>query len=128
MEGILLKDIVYDYPKELICKWDYVVINSNLVLYFKPMDNLEQHGFNFYCVSFVSCDVDEPDEWWVEPKSVCVERYCEGYALFDGIRHTWFGDDKGYLYYIEPLVIIKLMEALRKLELKHCSMPSKEVL
>ena len=97
--------------------WEFITLPDDTRLYFKDNDG---NGFHFKQVNMVICTMGEQ---WIDMEADC-EIELNGVAYFDGIRHLYFGDDRGdnygYFYYPSLENMVEALQELRKLELKYC--------
>lgn len=93
--------------------WESVEVPDGSKVYFKVNDRGDKAGFDFKQVNRVS--YSNENQW--EPKDD-YEVLLNGVALFDGIRHLYFGDERsdnfGYYYYPN---LVNIRQALKVLEL-----------
>lgn len=94
----------------------YVEFSPMCRLYYKTRE--KGNGFDFKCV-FITAFTETA----FAPESE-VEIIAHGIALFDGVRHLYFGDDwtgcTGYLYYPDLQLLSRLLATLNELSLKYC--------
>jgi len=122
-----LKDARHPFfENEELTTWEFLQLpNTEVRIYYSP-DEEKGLGFKFYAASKVSYTVNEhtqQDEWHKEYCTVeCL--FC-GMALFDGVRHLYYGAEQtenyGYHYYPNLNVIAKALLALRELEKEFCN-------
>lgn len=90
----------------------YVDVTDHIRVYLSPKGN--GNGFDFCVVEVISYR----DEIWA-PDSECEFIVSEGNAMFDGIRHIYFGDE-GYIHYPNLESISDIMKTLQHLVEEHC--------
>ena len=101
---------------------EFIEIDSNTRLYYKNEVNKDFFGFD--CVTVISnLDLLEDVIW--RDNNTQIMYLFKGTAMFDGIRHIYFGIEKdeecnGYLYYPNIDLMIKALVELKKLEIKYC--------
>ena len=119
MEEGLLSELFFKTSnnKCKIVDCERVDISDDVKLYYRVLEG-EQNGFEFNCVHFVSCSVRIED--WTQDPIATVERLVSGCAYWDGLRHMWFGDEEGYLHYIDAPLLVRVFEKLKELELSYC--------
>lgn len=104
----------------------YVEITPNYGhsrLYYKAVSG---GGFVFIGLTWLAGSAGFDDEWTDENAEV--EYICRGNATFDGLRHTWWGDEGsedehdngGYIYYPSSASMTLVCVALHMLEAKYC--------
>ena len=102
-----------------VCECEYVDVSKECRLYFSP-DKKEGCGFDFYAVQWCAGDPIESGS-----EEVYADCLIHGFALFDGIRHLYFGDQEtdnfGYLYYQDVELLREALACLLRLEGKYCS-------
>lgn len=124
MSETLLRDIKHpSHRQDRVCDWKYVeIIPERVRLYYKPNDNGEGYGFDFYAVEWTSGSGETTVI--LNPDYTTVDCLYHGTAYFDGIRHMYLGDDDtdnyGYHYYPDLDVHIALLKELKNLEIKYC--------
>lgn len=83
----------------------------------------EKVGFDFIALDCVGYPCGGKNEYNFSPESK-IEVVVEGIALFDGVRHLYYGNEKtnnyGYHYYPNLLKVIKVLIELKKLEETYC--------
>lgn len=127
MNEIKLIDITHN-GGDLIHRWEYREVDDLCRIYYKPIDYDDVfdggYGFYFYAVEVTSHNAGEK----AFDKSTCVECIVQGSALFDGIRHLYYGDEVtdnyGYHYYPNIKKIRKVLKELILLEKEYCSEPN----
>lgn len=102
---------------------DKALANCDLMLDVWPLRlyvNAGVLGFRALAVEFVNCDADNDDIW--KCQNVIVNRVFECTALFDGVRHMFWGNegDDGYLYYPDVESLSAVLEKLREIEASVC--------
>ena len=83
----------------LIHKWEFIE-NGNVRLYHEPNST----GFNFYAALYEEQELVPGEEENWHPKYTTIDCMFEGTALFDGVRHIYFGAEQtnngeGYFNY-----------------------------
>jgi hypothetical protein len=107
---------------------NFIEIDEHYRLYFDVIDYGEEKnkksGFEFIALECFGYVLDGKNEYYFSPTS-SVAVVVEGIAYFDGVRHLYYGNEKtdnyGYHYYPNLSKIIKVLEELKKLEEKYCS-------
>lgn len=121
------REILNDYPKELVHTWEYIKIGKDCRLHYKTIKyNDKIYGFYFHSVLWCGNDwvkeYDDKDNF--EKKNVIAETLLHGISNFDGIRHLYFGseqsENKGYFYYPDLDLLNKIIIELAKLEKECC--------
>ena len=101
---------------EIVNNWEKI-INDDLIVFFKPYSLEERKGFLFHSCIVIGCDGDNKNNKIIEP-------LFHGYAYFDGVRHLFLGKDEyknlGYLNYPDISKIIKILDEIKKLEVRYC--------
>jgi hypothetical protein len=105
------------------------ILDDNLIVFYKtnpPHDNSDigtdaaKVGFDFVAFEWCGCPGEGPF-WGPETE---VEVFAHGEALFDGVRHLWFGhedtDNEGYHYYPHLDSLERFAKWLQEMEEKHC--------
>jgi len=92
--------------------------DDNVALYYYPYKE-DCNGFRFIAVSFISGS-GEPDSIFDDPDCE-LDRICEGYGFFDGIRHVYWGDDHGYINYPNWKHTMWIIQQICQLEIKYCT-------
>lgn len=113
-----LKDAKFE-NNEAVMEWPYIEYKDFFVFY-KVNDYAEGSGFNFMSLQIIGRHPDKP---LLFPENN-VEILYWGYAMFDGIRHLYLGDDKtenyGYINYPFIKNHIEILKIIRELEIKYC--------
>lgn len=104
--------------------WSFIDIDNSMIRLYYELDG--HHGFYFCALEMVSFI---PDKDW-DPETTGVNMICNGNALFDGVRHIFFGEYAetgctGYIYYPNLEGIANVLIELDKLEKLHC-LPEEE--
>lgn len=122
---ILLKDIHADESKELIINWQFIPVNEDCRIYFKPtIFELEpediKRGFRFCAVLLTG----EEECLGQKPEQLAEIMY-QGVAYWDGIRHLYMDDEQtgnyGYHFYPSLDNHIAVLNALKELEKQYCA-------
>lgn len=108
-------------------------ITPDIRLYYKTRDENADagpgkvYGFDFYVAAFAQGSPHTPgepvpDDIW-HGDEVEIECVFHGIAHYDGIRHLWMGDvrssNEGYSQYRDVRDLIKILEALDRMEAKY---------
>ena len=105
-----------------VSDWNKQEVANELLLFHKdiyaPEDECD--GFEFCCVYQV-CETVSGDD----AGRIGYEVIFEGTALFDGVRHLYFGKEEtqnyGYLYYQDLPMLISALKALDDLQVSKCA-------
>lgn len=107
-----------DLEKEVEGWWIKELSDGSRMYY---VDHKEGNGFSFKQVNLVSYIYTE--EW--DDKEAESELLFHGLAYYDGIRHLYFGDERGdnYGYFYYPVIknMQEALEFLGELEKKYCN-------
>lgn len=103
---------------ELVSKAPHVEITCNMRIYYRLANCCEdeQSGFDFYVAEWTGSNSSDH----FADASATVERVASGVAFFDGIRHITFGDDTGYMHYMNCLDMARLFTEMASLVRLHC--------
>ena len=114
--------------KEIKTFKEFIQLTNSIRLYYevRTYDGTKKDrvGFEFIALVCTGWVCDGKNEYSFSPESN-VEVIIKGTALFDGIRHLYYGseetDNYGYHYYPNLLDIIGVLKELRKLEELYCN-------
>lgn len=105
--------------------WESIAISDcyklfyKLIKYIKYNGGSEKTGFDFKAIKCTGWECDGKNEYNFSPECF-VQEIFHGTALFDGIRHLYFGEEDGYLYYPDMPKLITAIQELKKIEGKYC--------
>ena len=102
--------------------WEVVDVADNYRLFYKLIkydDTSVKTGFDFKAIECDGWECDGKNEYNFSPECFVKEVF-NGTALFDGVRHLYFGEGDGYLYYPDMPKLITAVQELKNLEDKHC--------
>lgn len=109
-----LKELRFPNKKLVHESNDKMHIDDETRLYYSLND--PGNGFDFCCVTSMDGEMDECE---------FVEVLFSGIALFDGIRHVYFGENivaeaNGYFNHLNIDLFISALETLQELENTYC--------
>lgn len=103
-------------------------------LFYKPCPG--GHGFKFVVLEVVSMSQTDSDKscnrdpFSDSEEGVEIEIVIHGMAMFDGVRHLYYGHDEsenyGYHYYPDVMEMVEILTAIASLEKTYCNYPSHE--
>ena len=101
---------------------DFIEIDNDTRLYYKKEDYND--FFEFGCVTITAGKLIGGGKPWERDDTEVIFLF-KGTAMFDGIRHIYFGKNNdeecnGYLYYPNIELMIRALQQLKKLEIKYC--------
>lgn len=132
MDELLLKDVVYENcPDDKVFDWPFLPVDKvscDWRLYYKRQECFsccdsecdKKHGFYFTALEWAGNNAHEP--MWSGNTTVEVTYW--GVAMFDGIRHVFFGNehsnDRGYQNYPKPITHLRIWLTLEYLSKQFC--------
>jgi hypothetical protein len=124
MIEFLLKNFL-DGSKKPVIEHQFIDVDSNIRVYYKPDEYGPGHGFDFWAMEHVGgyCAPGTEEHGWY-PEHTFVMCMFTGSGAFDGIRHMYMGDpqtdDYGYHYYPSIEAHIATLRVIGDLEKKYC--------